>query len=305
MTAAGWFPDPAGIPDRYRWWDGTSWTRYLSTDPQAPAPQLPEPEPEPALDSFAEPTGQPVVRAYPPGYEWVGQLRPRRAERGRRWPQLIAAVAVLAVLAVVAAVVVDTRAERQLGTPPPTDTPSPVRPVADYDDSTRRVQAGSLTLVVPDEPFFSSEMENPGRVLLNGVNSYATVHAKYAGEGTSWVTSISVGFVPETHRGPDLKQTARNLYQAYSKEAYGGAKVQTKKREELSTDDYPHPVRTLTADAHYAIKKLPSDYDDVSVLVVDNEDGTYSALIVSRPNDQPKKLEQAIDATLDSIQITE
>ncbi|WP_231920305.1 DUF2510 domain-containing protein [Microlunatus soli] len=36
--AAGWFPDPAGRPDSYRWWDGAAWTHYLTDDPTGPAP---------------------------------------------------------------------------------------------------------------------------------------------------------------------------------------------------------------------------------------------------------------------------
>jgi hypothetical protein len=35
---AGWYPDPAGRPARYRWWDGSAWTRFLATDPAAQPP---------------------------------------------------------------------------------------------------------------------------------------------------------------------------------------------------------------------------------------------------------------------------
>ena len=30
MTQAGWYPDPAGQPQTYRYWDGTSWTQVPS-----------------------------------------------------------------------------------------------------------------------------------------------------------------------------------------------------------------------------------------------------------------------------------
>ena len=29
MTAAGWHPDPAGVPGRLRWWDGQRWTDHV------------------------------------------------------------------------------------------------------------------------------------------------------------------------------------------------------------------------------------------------------------------------------------
>jgi hypothetical protein len=34
----GWYPDPGGQPDRYRYWDGTRWSAQLSSDPRAAAP---------------------------------------------------------------------------------------------------------------------------------------------------------------------------------------------------------------------------------------------------------------------------
>lgn len=37
MTA-GWYPDPGGKPDRYRYWDGTDWSPTTSADPSSPAP---------------------------------------------------------------------------------------------------------------------------------------------------------------------------------------------------------------------------------------------------------------------------
>lgn len=34
----GWYPDPGGQPDRYRYWDGRSWSEETSTDPADPPP---------------------------------------------------------------------------------------------------------------------------------------------------------------------------------------------------------------------------------------------------------------------------
>jgi Protein of unknown function (DUF2510) len=38
MAVAGWYPDPAGVPGRYRYWDGSSWSTVTSADPRRPAP---------------------------------------------------------------------------------------------------------------------------------------------------------------------------------------------------------------------------------------------------------------------------
>src|SRR5258708_25306196 len=36
MPPAGWYPDPYGVPDLLRWWDGSAWTQH--TD-EGSAPQ--------------------------------------------------------------------------------------------------------------------------------------------------------------------------------------------------------------------------------------------------------------------------
>ena len=63
----GWYPDPAGHPELYRWWDGARWTDEVSPSAKAPAPFGPQSaDAEDELD-----------------------LRPRRASPGR----LLAALA--------------------------------------------------------------------------------------------------------------------------------------------------------------------------------------------------------------------
>jgi Protein of unknown function (DUF2510) len=38
MQAAGWYPDPAGVPGRYRYWDGSKWSTVTTNDPRRPSP---------------------------------------------------------------------------------------------------------------------------------------------------------------------------------------------------------------------------------------------------------------------------
>ena len=37
----GWYPDPGGRPDRYRYWDGETWSEETSPDPADPPPGFP------------------------------------------------------------------------------------------------------------------------------------------------------------------------------------------------------------------------------------------------------------------------
>lgn len=64
MTNAGWYPDPAGAPDTYRYWDGQAWSQMTTTTPPVGnAPQAPQAPQQPQ-----QPPAQPqtVYGAVPP-----------------------------------------------------------------------------------------------------------------------------------------------------------------------------------------------------------------------------------------------
>jgi Protein of unknown function (DUF2510) len=85
MPVAGWYPDPAGVPGRYRYWDGSRWSSSTTDDPRRPAPGE-----SPA--SGSTPT-EPAQGAPPSG------------PSGRRRLGLIIGVLALAVTVVVAAAI--------------------------------------------------------------------------------------------------------------------------------------------------------------------------------------------------------
>ena len=56
MPAAGWYPDPAGVPGRYRYWDGSKWSTATTDDPHQPTPaESPASGPTPSEPAQAEP----------------------------------------------------------------------------------------------------------------------------------------------------------------------------------------------------------------------------------------------------------
>ena len=38
----GWYPDPGGVPGRFRYWDGTRWSSETTDDPRHPPPRPPD-----------------------------------------------------------------------------------------------------------------------------------------------------------------------------------------------------------------------------------------------------------------------
>jgi Protein of unknown function (DUF2510) len=75
MPAAGWYPDPAGVPGRYRYWDGSGWSTMITDDPGGP---------NPAESAASGPAPSEPAKSGPPG-------RPGRRHR------LVLIIAVLAV----------------------------------------------------------------------------------------------------------------------------------------------------------------------------------------------------------------
>src|SRR4029450_4952415 len=96
----GWYHDPAGVPGRYRYWDGTRWSAFTTDDPQQPAP------------ATFEPASGPITQERPAGL-WA---------RTRRGAALIICVLAIVVSAVVAASVYLHSLRQVIGTPTPNPT---------------------------------------------------------------------------------------------------------------------------------------------------------------------------------------
>lgn len=119
MTAPpGWYPDPAGAPGRFRFWDGQAWGAATTDRPDARLPQesvrvaqAVPPAPSPAPTQPLRPATGPVTVGPPTG----GPPR-------RRWGWWLAAGAVLVALVVMAVLVVRSVAGSSPG-PGPVEDP--------------------------------------------------------------------------------------------------------------------------------------------------------------------------------------
>jgi hypothetical protein len=88
MADAGWYPDPAGAPGRYRYWDGARWSSFTTDDPRRPGSAK-----SPASSS----TPSEPAKAGPP---------PSQPPRRRRLGLMIAVLAVILGVVVASAIFV-------------------------------------------------------------------------------------------------------------------------------------------------------------------------------------------------------
>lgn len=311
--AAGWFPDPAGHPGGYRWWDGSVWTRVLTDDPAAAEPGrelLPAgaggtdaPAGQAPVDNTAV-SGRLVV---PPGYE--AAIRTGARTRPMTGRILLAVAAVVVTAALVMLVVVDQRSSRaELLAPPrptvPAITPTPSVPAdLTFDQAARKVTLPGLSVTMPAPPYTVAESSSPALALEQGVQATAVVQKDYDGKGNDWIAVVGVGHVPSELVGQTLTATADAVWARFVGDAFPGIpKVTQAKRTTYS--DYARPVRIINADVDYHVRGVRSRYDRVSLLVTTGAGGGYVAWISSRPNAAGKPVQEALQRCIGSVRIT-
>ncbi|GAA3703973.1 hypothetical protein GCM10022204_21660 [Microlunatus aurantiacus] len=98
----GWYPDPAGAPGRFRFWDGQRWGAATTDRPDARFPPESAPHVQPIQRPSVPPSAHPggTAAGTAPGAQPVG------APRRRPWGWWLAAGVVLLAVAVVAVLVV-------------------------------------------------------------------------------------------------------------------------------------------------------------------------------------------------------
>jgi len=115
MAQSGWYPDPAGTPNRYRYWDGTRWSDETTDDPRTPPPGT------------------------VPG--------PRTVRRNSRWPLLAGALALVLVIVVIAVLVL------RGGNPAALTDPNPPAPsISGWNDSSPLPTASPSPTPPPTSP---------------------------------------------------------------------------------------------------------------------------------------------------------
>jgi Protein of unknown function (DUF2510) len=198
MPDAGWYPDPAGAPGRYRYWDGSRWSSLTTDDPRRPDPaKTPASGSTPSEPGKGEPPVQP--------------------SRGRRIGLIIGVLAVALLAAVASAIfvgnfrsVVDnpvatpsasgTEDSSTSGTPTSTTTPSatptaiPQAPCPRGNPNQRarhpndgRVYGGNLSFEA--QPIFESAAVEPRFSFAHDVLQQTLP----VSQNPPWIAQLAVG----------------------------------------------------------------------------------------------------------------
>nr|WP_294691883.1 DUF2510 domain-containing protein [uncultured Friedmanniella sp.] len=206
---AGWYPDPGGGQDLYRYWDGRAWSAATSRNPGAPPPLQPLGVPAStgagagsgqshgSGQSYA--TGQSYGSSGQAGtaYAQYQQTQQKRSSLG--W--WLAGAALLLVVVIVAAVAIGAATGGGDGLTPTLPgsqrtqnaCPEPERdPTVVPDPSDGRVHGGPVSYPRLGPPWSPPQSDNRVPFGSDVKVQQVGVESNYDGRGSSWVASVLV-----------------------------------------------------------------------------------------------------------------
>jgi hypothetical protein len=262
VTAApGWYPDPAGQPGRFRYWDGRAWTATTSPSPQ----------------------GQPGG---------PGSGPPRRRSP---LPWIIGGVALLVVITVVIVLLVrglggGTIIDRgPVTTAPSADVcPDAVQPTASPTAQTgSRVTSGRLSYAKLGEPFSEPFWDRRVPFGRDVQSQQATVEADASGKPT-WVAAVLVArlLAGDGFYGPE--QGARVVATCVVGKFYGNAAVTRKDTRSQAITVDGHPAWTIEAQLSFQLPNIKTTGETMIIVVVDTGDGEAGLFYASIPDTSPQ-----------------
>lgn len=217
----------------------------------------------------------------------------------------VVGVLVLA-LAGLGIVVLQQRSESELLFPATGDTtaaasptPTPAADGVEIDERTRELSIPGLSLTLPLEPYEEVRTGDPlSGLIVNGATNLTVVQEDYR-PNRDWAAELLVGQVDEAWVDKDVAATGDALFDRIVEFYYGDHDPTLKKRAANTyTEGYPYPIRIVSADVHFRIKGLDSDYDNVSLLVAPRPDGGFNAWFSRRPNNSDPEVRKALDASI-------
>lgn len=268
----GWYPDPADdAGPGYRWWDGSSWTDHVADHAYAPSPDD-------------------TVTVGPP----------------RQRSRLVRAVA----WTVVVTLVLTTSAGALLllwsgpQTTSRTEPESAATLGGQLDEKARRATIGPVTMDLPPAPYYVSGGPHEVRGVLDVVFvAEATIHPR-TDHHSGWTAMTCLASVDdELADGSDLDTDSVATLRTLAGKIYGSSPTEIRDVDVAEHAVDGHGGVRLTAQVHYRIDGLPSQYDDVTAIMVRLDDGSVVVALSSIPDDASAEIRDLAAASLDSLRV--
>jgi hypothetical protein len=283
----GWYPDPAGDPSTpgdpsasggaedlgggFRWWDGSTWTEDTADHAYAPSPQ------------------DTVV---------AGPSRPRsRLVRVVAWTVVVALV-----LTTSAGALLLLWSGPQTAEKPEPETAASVG--GQLDERARRATIKGVTMDLPPSPYKVSggAHEVPG-VLDVVFIAEAKVHPRTS-EHPGWTAMVCLAAVDDRLAGGlDLDADSEATLKTLAGKIYGNAQTQIRDVDVAEHSVDGHGGVRISAEVHYEIQGLPSQYDDLTAILIRLDDGSVVAALSSVPDDASDEVRDLADDSLSSLRV--
>ena len=272
---AGWFLDPAGTSETYRWWDGQGWTRWLSHDSaSAPPVAVPPAAPSEAL-----------------------------AGRSVRIPLAVALVVGVVALALVAVGLTVVLTQDRIRTGPAVAPPSAAAPAGLLlDRSARTLGVENVRLVLPGPPYeCDTEPRGMAPSFTSAISCAAPIHTDYA-DTDDWYASTGLGLIEDSlvAKG-DLARTARSVFASLRRAYFRGQPTTVQKLTRVENAPGRDRGLFVAGEVHYAIRGLSSRYDRMLIGVLELPTGRHVAFFSVRPNDTPKSTLDVLNRSIATL----
>ena len=313
---AGWYPDPGGVPNLYRYWDGQAWSAATSPHPQAPPPAqgLVQGLTQPGSSSQSA-AGQSSQSGY--GQNAYGQGQPTayadfQTTQQRKSPVgwWIAAAALLVVIIVIAVIAVRAiggsgglAGGGGGGTQPsqdvcPTSTADPSASTQP-DPNDGRVHGGPVSYPRLGDPWSPPEAD-PRVPFGTDSQKQWVMDQQYYDGNRSWVASVLVAELMAGDGFYTPEQGAQIVVRCILVEFYGNNPVTSDVKVNQATTIDGHDAWLVESQLSFDIEGLVAKGELLIVAVVSaGESGTAGLYYASIPDTQPELVQPARDALAD------
>ena len=300
---AGWYPDPGGVANLYRYWDGQAWSAATSPNPQAPPPAQ-------GLVQGLQGGGQPVGQQGAYGQNAYGQGQPGayadfQTAQQRKSPVgwWIAAAALLVVIVVVGVIAVRAIGGNTGTTGGGTTQPSQdVCPTSSAEPSTDqpdpndgRVHGGPISYPRLGAPWSAPLDDNRVPFGRDVQKQQVIDQANYDGKGSSWVASILVAELMAGDGFYTPEQGAQIVVRCILGRFYGDNAVTSDVQVNKATTVDGHDAWQVESQLSFDIPGLIAKGELLIVTVV-SAGATSGLYYASIPDTQPELVKPAREA---------